>query len=138
MNTDATVVGTIVGGVLLFASSILVPFITKRANKADSAAEAARRSAETAESFTTTAKELVDGVKAQLTDTRRKCDRCLNELHAIKRKEQRRDRSLDAVHAALLEIVPLLPANSQETSMLRAAIRAVARTRYNIDEDDVG
>jgi hypothetical protein len=125
-----TVIGALITGVLLFASAILVPIITKRANKAEDASESAKRSAETAKLYTDSALALVGGVRQELADTKQKCDDCLGALQEMQDRAVKRDRSLDAVHSALLEIVPLLDADAESTRMLRSAIRTVAQARY--------
>jgi hypothetical protein len=134
---NAAIWGTLGSGALMFLAAVLVPIVTRKANKASDASASAKASAETAESFTNTARELVDGVNKQLADNkkelaanRKTCDACLSELEAMKLRAARRDRALDAVHKALVEIERLLPASGEATDMLRAAIRSVARTRY--------
>jgi hypothetical protein len=120
---NGTVIGTLAGGVLLFLSSILVPVISKRLNRATDAATSAETLSKTAVSLTTEMKD-------RMVSAEKKCDECLGALGEMRRRAERRDRSLDAVHAALLEIVPLLPADSTETAMLRAAIHTVQQARY--------
>lgn len=127
---SGTVIGALITGILLLAGSLLVPIVTRRANKATDASESAKKSAETAKLYTDSAIALVGGVEKQLSDTQKQCRDCLSELGEMKRRAVKRDRSLDAVHAALLEIVPLLTVGGAETEMLRAAIRAVAQARY--------
>jgi hypothetical protein len=114
----------LIGGVLVFLSSILVPIITKRLNKATDAAASAEKLGNTAVNLATVLEKRVFQAEQQ-------CEDCLGELDKMKHRALKRDRSLDAVHAALLEIVPLLDADAQATEMLRAAIRTLARTRYD-------
>lgn len=120
---NATVVGTLAGGVLLFLSSILVPVISKRLNKATDAAVSAKTLSESAVA-------LASGFKERIEDTEERCNSCLKELSAMKKRAEKRDRSLDAVHDALLEIVPLLDADAESTMKLRAVIQTVRQARY--------
>jgi hypothetical protein len=121
---NATIIGGLVGGILVFLSSILVPVVTKRLNKATDAAASAEKLGNTAVNLATVLEKRVFQAEQQ-------CEDCLGELDKMKHRALKRDRSLDAVHAALLEIVPLLDADAQATEMLRAAIRTLARTRYD-------
>lgn len=120
---NGTVIGTLAGGFLLFLSSILVPVISKRLNKATDAATSAKMLSESAVA-------LASGFQERIEDTEERCNNCLAELKKMKQRAERRDRSLDAVHSALSAIVPLLDVDAESSRMLREAILAVAQARY--------
>lgn len=62
-----------------------------------------------------------------------RCDKCMVELR-LERHERAKDRArLDALLDAVVEIVPLLPADSESTVSLRAAIRTARQARYEYD-----
>lgn len=137
MNSD-TIVGLLTGGGFLFLASVIVPFLSKKLNKGMEAADASQKAAQTSESFAKAAETLVAGADKQIQQARQElsavqttCNQCLDELAKLRTRDAKRDLALDAVHAALLEIVPLLNADGPATEMLRAAIRTVARARYD-------
>lgn len=66
----------------------------------------------------------------------RQCSDCLGKLRKMEKRDQRRDRIEDAMLDAMVEIVPLLPADSEHTAALRAAIHTARRARYELDNED--
>lgn len=132
MNSDA-IIGLLTGGGLLFISSLLVPFLTKKLNKGIDAAQSAEKYAGAAGGFAEAAAQAAArlvGTEKELEEVKTSCSRCLHELAELKRRDELRDHALDAVHVALLEIVPLLDADAEGTRILRAAIRTVRNARY--------
>lgn len=59
------------------------------------------------------------------------CDECLGQLVAERAKRDQDRLTLDALLDALIEVVPLLDADTEATSMLRAAIATARRSRYH-------
>jgi hypothetical protein len=81
----------------------------------------------------TTALESVGKANKVLKET---CDDCLSKLHKMERRDLRRDRIEDAMLDAMVEVVPLLPADGEQTAALRAAIRTARQARYELDDDN--
>jgi predicted metal-binding protein len=127
------VVGTLIGGVLLFISSIFVPIISKKLNKATDAASSAEKISVGAEKNAGMALRIAEDLERKVVTAETRCNECLGELGLMRRRADKRDRALDAIHTALLEIVPLLHANPDATKMLRATIRTVKQARYSED-----
>lgn len=126
----SAVVGTLVGGVLLFISSIFVPIISKKLNKATDAASSAEKISAGAEKNAGMALRIAETLEEKVESAETRCRECLGELDDMKRRADKRDKALDAIHAALVEIVPLLAATPAATKLLRAAIRTVRQARY--------
>lgn len=132
MNTlSATVIGSLVGGGLLFLSSIIVPIVTKKLNKATDAAASAEKISTGAEKNAAMALRISEGLEKKaagleekLTTTEKQCNNCLERL-------SRRDRTLDAVHAALTEVLPLMNSEDRAYPMIQAVIASIASTRID-------
>lgn len=148
---NATIIGTLAGGVLLFLSSILVPVISKRLNKRIDDATSAEKFTVIAEKLTTRLDSRLEKTETQLQDTEvklskteTKCNQCLQDLErAIARadraehradKAERRAAQIDRSNAALIDAwtaaLPLLDANAGETLALRTAIAAARNARH--------
>lgn len=131
---NATVIGGLIGGVLVFLSSIFVPIITKRMNKATDAAVSAEKISAGAEKNAAMALRISEGLEQKLEKTEERCANCLTELDEVKRRIQRRDRTIDSVQAALVEIIPLLNPDDQVTTMVQAVVQTIAKTRAEENE----
>lgn len=70
---NASILGGLIAAVLVFVSSLLVPVISKRLNKATDAAANAERSASSAEKLSGSALALVERVEKE-------CNRCNDRL----------------------------------------------------------
>lgn len=141
---NGTVVGTLLGGLLLFLSSLLVPVISKRVNKATDAADSAQK-------LSASAVALASGFQERIEATEDRCNECLAELKiaigradaaerradaaerradSAERRADRNDRTNSALIDAWTEAIPLLDADNEATKFLRATVRAARQARY--------
>jgi predicted S18 family serine protease len=141
---NATIIGTLIGGVLLFLSSILVPVIAKRLNKATDAATNAEKLSTSAVKIVEKLESRLDETENELGQTKSRCDQCLEDLgvaisradaaearaDAAERRADRNDRTNTALIDAWTEALPLLEADAEATKFLRATIRAARQARY--------
>lgn len=114
---NAGIVGGLITGVLLFLSSLLVPVISKRLNKATDAASNAERSATTAEKLSGSALKIVERLE---TD----CKRCDERLAMTKG-------ALESLIHVSQEIVPLLPADHDRAQEWMETLQAAQRTLWD-------
>lgn len=114
---NATIVGGLIGGILVFMSSLLVPIISKRMNKASDAAENAERSATSAEKLSISALNIVERLEKD-------CRRCEVRLGAAKG-------ALESLIQVNQRIIPLLPAEHAVTAELVEGLRAARRTLWD-------
>lgn len=148
---NGTVIGTLLGGLLLFISSILVPVITKKLNKRIDDATSAEKFTDIAAKLTSNMDVRLEKAEAKLETTQTRCDECLKELavaitraddaekradaaerraDAAERRADRNDRTNSALIDAWQEALPLLDADTEATRFLRATIRAARQARY--------
>lgn len=113
--------GTIIGGlgaaVLVFISSLLVPVISSRLNKATVAAANAEKSASSAEKLSGSALKIVERVEKD-------CARCEERLTAAKG-------ALEALIEVNERILPLLPGDAGETTDLAATLASTRRVLWD-------
>jgi uncharacterized protein YlxW (UPF0749 family) len=132
---NGTVIGALATGVLLFISSLLVPVIAKRLNKATDAADSASKIAAAAGQSSTMALTIAQEFKQQLDSTRQQCTECTVKLTALEkqiREERKQDRiERDAMYTAMAEVVPLLHADAAQLTGLRAAMATARRVRFD-------
>lgn len=130
---NSTVVGTLIGGLLLFLSSLLVPVISKRLNKATDAASSA-------EKLGTTAVNLVTKLESRLEKTEGECTACQLKLAGLEvqvvkeRLERQKERDQErveraAMYDAMARVIPLLQADAEQTAALQVAMRTARGQR---------
>jgi hypothetical protein len=107
---NATILGALGTGVLVFLSSLLVPVISKRLNKATDAAHNAETTASSAEKISGSALKIVERLEKD-------CARC--------------DERLTLTKGALESLIQLLPADNEYTDDLAATLEAAQRTLWD-------
>lgn len=114
---NGTVIGALIGGVLVFLSSLLVPVITKRMNKATDAAHNAETAASSAERISGSALKIVERLEKD-------CQRCDERLATTKG-------ALEAlIHVSEL-ICPLVPADEDKAADLKYTLEAARRALWD-------
>lgn len=124
MNSSNTIVLLLSGGGFVFLAALVAPIVSKRLNKATDAATSAKTLSETAVALTTEMKD-------RMVTAEKKCDKCIGELAKTNRRLDKAWESNDALIDAVTELLPLVPAGSEQTKAARAAIRAARRVRYD-------
>lgn len=114
---NATIIGGLVGALLVFMSSLLVPIVTKKLNKATDAAENAEKSANSAEKLSTSALKIVERLEKD-------CQRCDARLIVTKG-------ALESLIQVNQLIIPLLPADHEFTEDLVATLDAAKRALWD-------
>lgn len=114
---NGTIVGALIGGVLVFLSSLLVPIITKRMNKATDAAHNAELTATSAEKISGSALKIVERLEKD-------CQRCDERLGFTKGALE------SLIHVNQL-IIPLLPADHAIVDDLTQTLQAAQRALWD-------
>lgn len=114
---NGTVIGALIGGVLVFVSSLLVPIITKRMNKASDAAHNAEMSATSAERISGSALKIVERLEKD-------CQRCDERLGSTKG-------ALESLIHVNEMILPLIPADHEIAEDLQATLDAARRALWD-------
>ena len=111
-------------GVVTALVPALIVVMNRRQNKALSEktlAEAQQTAQETA----------LDSAEKAYATVKRQCDACFNELDKVRVAQDKIRAACDALIDAVVEVVPLLPADAESTLTLRAAIRSARQARYD-------
>jgi hypothetical protein len=114
---NATILGALGTGVLVFLSSLLVPVISKRLNKATDAAHNAETTASSAEKISGSALKIVERLEKD-------CARCDERLTLTKG-------ALESLIQVNRNIIHLLPADNEYTDDLAATLEAAQRTLWD-------
>jgi pyruvate formate-lyase activating enzyme-like uncharacterized protein len=131
---NGTVIGALATGVLLFISSLLVPVVSKKLNKATDAADSASKISAAAAGSADMALKIAQQFEKQLGETRKQCTDCAKKLAALEKKlqeERQQDRlERDTMYAAMSAAVTLLASDAaDQTAALRAAMELALRVR---------
>lgn len=114
---NAGILGALGTGVLVFLSSLLVPVISKRLNKATDAAHNAEASASSAEKISGSALKIVERLEKD-------CQRCDERLGTTKG-------ALESLIHVSETVIPLLPVDHDVADDLTATLEAARRALWD-------
>lgn len=140
MNVVATVLLALATGTL--PSAAIAGFFMFRVNRATATkvlAEAEDISKKTALSQAEAALKFSDvrftNLEKDYQKVEKSCNSCLQKLERMERRDERRDRIEDALIDAIMEAIPLLDANAEQTLALRRAATAARQAKYDLDDE---
>lgn len=114
---NGTIIGGLLAAVLVFLSSLLVPVISSRLNKATDAAANAERSASSAEKLSGSALKIVERVEKECETCKRHLDAARSMLVSLIEVDER--------------ILPLLPTEHELTDALAATLMLARRSLWD-------
>jgi gas vesicle protein len=114
---NASIIGSLIAAVLVFAATLLVPIISKRLNKADAASANAERAATSAEKISGSAMKIVERLEKD-------CARCDERLSTTKT-------ALESLLDINEQIVPLLPVDHKLVEKLITTLHNARRALWD-------
>lgn len=132
MNVLATILIALATGTL--PSAAVAGFFMFKVNRATAVKVLAEARDVSHKTSLAEAEKLVEFNNQRFQALKESCDSCLSKLERMEARDARRDRIEDALIDAVIEAIPLLPANADQTRAIRAAVAAARQAKYELDD----
>lgn len=124
---SGTILGILITSTLAFLGVILAPIVTKRLNRVEAAVANAEKLSGGSMELVDRLEKRLEKTEQELGKTETRCSSCLTEL-----EDERRRSNL--LYNAMLEMLPLIAADSAQTEHVRAALAAYRRSRFEQED----